>query len=133
MNAPLDFEDLAVGQTFENGKAIVEARAIKAYAAEFDPQPFHLDEDAARVSLFGRLEASGRHTAALATNRCDRNDSKHVILQDPRLSAIGATRRSGTTPDDGGVVRGEVGKPNRCSPSPEWIPGADDQAFGDGG
>jgi len=43
----------------------VDAAAIKAFAAQFDPQPFHLDEDAARGSFFGGLAASGWHTAAL--------------------------------------------------------------------
>jgi acyl dehydratase len=65
MNNPLYFEDLAVGQTFSSGTVTVETEMIKAFAAEFDPQPFHLDEDAARSSLFGELVASGWHTAAL--------------------------------------------------------------------
>lgn len=65
MSEPLYFEDLAVGQTFRTDKVTVEAGAIKAFAAEFDPQPFHLDEDAARESFFGGLVASGWHTAAL--------------------------------------------------------------------
>ncbi len=66
MTAPLYFEDLVVGQTFRTGDVTVEPGAIKAFAAEFDPQPFHLDEDAARASLFGGLVASGWHTAALS-------------------------------------------------------------------
>jgi acyl dehydratase len=66
MTRPLYFEDLAVGHRFETGKVAVEAGAIKAFAAEFDPQPFHQDEDAARSSLFGGLVASGWHTAALS-------------------------------------------------------------------
>ena len=65
MTAPLYFEDLAVGQTFGTGTVTVEPEMIKAFAAEFDPQPFHLDEDAARASPFGGLVASGWHTAAL--------------------------------------------------------------------
>ena len=65
MTTPLYFEDLAVGQTFGTGTVTVESDMIKAFAAEFDPQPFHLDEDAARASLFGGLVASGWHTAAL--------------------------------------------------------------------
>jgi acyl dehydratase len=65
MNTPLYFEDLAVGQTFGTGTVTVESGAVKAFAAEFDPQPFHLDEDAARASFFGGLVASGWHTAAL--------------------------------------------------------------------
>src|SRR5262249_36335025 len=43
----------------------VEADRVKAFASEFDPQPFHLDDDAARLSLFGGLAASGWHTAAI--------------------------------------------------------------------
>ena len=65
MAAPLYFEDLAVGQTFGTGNVTVEPEEVKAFAAEFDPQPFHLDEDAARGSPFGGLVASGWHTAAL--------------------------------------------------------------------
>lgn len=60
------FEDLAVGQTFRSGSLRMELDAIKAFAAQFDPQPFHLDEEAARTSIFGRLVASGWHTAALS-------------------------------------------------------------------
>jgi acyl dehydratase len=58
-------EDLAVGQKFGSGKAVVEAGRIKSFAGEFDPQPFHLDAAAARATLFGDLAASGWHTAAL--------------------------------------------------------------------
>jgi acyl dehydratase len=58
-------EDLAVGQTFTNGPVELTAEDIKAFARQFDPQPFHLDEEAARQSLFGGLAASGWHTAAL--------------------------------------------------------------------
>ena len=65
MTAPLYFEDLAVGQTFGTGTVTVEPETVKAFAAEFDPQPFHLDEGAGRESLFGGLVASGWHTAAL--------------------------------------------------------------------
>lgn len=59
------FEDFAVGQTYRTGSVTVTADDIKAFAARFDPQPFHLDEEAARNSLFGGLAASGWHTAAL--------------------------------------------------------------------
>ena len=64
--SPLYLEDLHVGQTFASAPVTVTADQIKAFAAEFDPQPFHLDEDAARDSLFGGLAASGWHTAALS-------------------------------------------------------------------
>ena len=58
-------EDFTVGQTFGSGRVKVDTEQIKAFAAEFDPQPFHLDENAARDTIFGGLAASGWHTAAL--------------------------------------------------------------------
>ncbi|MGU7769091.1 MaoC family dehydratase [Burkholderia sp. MR1-5-21] len=62
---PLYFDDLAVGDTFTTGAHEVSASDIKRFAAEFDPQPFHLDEDAARDTSFRGLAASGWHTAAI--------------------------------------------------------------------
>ncbi len=58
-------EDFAVAQTFGSGRLRIEAQRIKTFAAEFDPQPFHLDERTARNTFFGGLAASGWHTAAL--------------------------------------------------------------------
>lgn len=58
-------EDLTVGQIFGSGCLGIDAGGIKHFAAEFDPQPFHLDEQAARGTIFGGLAASGWHTAAL--------------------------------------------------------------------
>jgi acyl dehydratase len=66
MSQPLFLEDLQVGQTFTTESVTVTAEAIKAFAREYDPQPFHLDEAAAQASLFGGLAASGWHTAALS-------------------------------------------------------------------
>jgi len=66
MEPPRAFEDFAVGQRFRSARArAVGAAQIKTFAAEFDPQPFHLDEEAARRTPFGGLVASGWHTAAL--------------------------------------------------------------------
>lgn len=58
-------EDLAPGQKYQSGKSLVDAERIKSFAAEFDPQPFHIDEEAARNSIFRGLAASGWHTAAM--------------------------------------------------------------------
>ena len=58
-------DDLAVGQTFTSPSREITAEAIKAFARDFDPQPFHTDEAAAEGSFFGGLAASGWHTAAL--------------------------------------------------------------------
>ena len=61
----LYLDDLHVGQTFQSAPHLVDTAQIKRFAAEFDPQPFHLDEAAAERSLFKGLAASGWHTAAL--------------------------------------------------------------------
>ena len=58
-------EDFAAGQTYRSGRLRVDEERIKTFAAEFDPQPFHLDGDAAGSSIFGGLAASGWHTAAM--------------------------------------------------------------------
>jgi acyl dehydratase len=60
-------DDLQLGQVFTAGPVTMTAEAIKAFAAEYDPQPFHLDEDAASAHpVFGGLAASGWHTAAVS-------------------------------------------------------------------
>jgi acyl dehydratase len=58
-------EDFAVGQVYRSGRLRIDKEGIIAFAAQFDPQSYHLDEDAARTSVFGGLVASGWHTAAL--------------------------------------------------------------------
>jgi acyl dehydratase len=63
--APLYFEDFAVGQIYRTGELVVDADAIKTFAKNFDPQPFHLDEATAANTFFHGLAASGWHTAAL--------------------------------------------------------------------
>ena len=62
----LYLDDLHVGQRFNSGSYVMEAARIKEFAAEFDPQPFHLDEAAAEASVFKGLAAGGWHTAAVA-------------------------------------------------------------------
>lgn len=62
---PLFFEDFHVGQRFESKPLVMERDRLLAFAAEFDPQPQHVDEVAAARSHFGTLVASGWHTAAL--------------------------------------------------------------------
>jgi len=60
------FEDYAVGQKFGSGTVTVTAERIKSFGREFDPQPFHTDEEAARNTFFGGLVASGWHTASMS-------------------------------------------------------------------
>jgi acyl dehydratase len=56
----------------------IDKKSIKAFAAEFDPQPFHLDEEAARHTFFAGLAASGWHTAALTMRLLVESDLKPV-------------------------------------------------------
>ncbi len=59
------FEDLALGETVDLGRTLISREMIIGFAREFDPFPFHLDEEAARKSLLGGLAASGWQTGAL--------------------------------------------------------------------
>ena len=61
----LYLDDLAVGLRFISGTCTIDAADITRFALEFDPQPFHLDEESARHTVFAGLAASGWHTAAL--------------------------------------------------------------------
>jgi acyl dehydratase len=65
-----------VGQTFGSGRARVTREDIQAFAAKFDPQPFHLDETAAQKSFFRGLAASGWHTAAITMRLLVESDLK---------------------------------------------------------
>jgi acyl dehydratase len=69
-------EDFAVGQTFGSGRMKIDVERIKSFAAEFDPQPFHLDEAAARDTIFRGLAASGWHTAAITMRLLVESDVK---------------------------------------------------------
>ena len=66
MPTALYLDDFAVGRKFVTGEVTLTLEGCKAFAAEFDPQPFHLDEPAARQSVFGRIAASGWYTASLS-------------------------------------------------------------------
>jgi acyl dehydratase len=68
------FEEFAVGQKFTSPTLRIDADAITAFAAQFDPQPFHLHEEAARRTMFEGLAASGWHTAALSMRLCIASD-----------------------------------------------------------
>ncbi len=61
----LYFEDFTVGDVAEYGEKLVTAEEIKEFAAEFDPQPMHLDEEAAKKTLVGGLCASGWHSCCM--------------------------------------------------------------------
>ena len=77
MNAPassdlLHWEDFPAGTVLTSHTTTVEHDAVIDFARQFDPQPFHLDEDAAKHSMFGGLVASGWHTCGIAMRlMCD--------------------------------------------------------------
>jgi acyl dehydratase len=59
-------EDFQVGEVLQAGSSVVSREEILQFAQQFDPQPFHVDDEAARSSIFGGIIASGWHTAAMA-------------------------------------------------------------------
>src|SRR5262245_65524578 len=64
-NATLYLEDLRIAQRFMSGEHQIDEEQIRAFAKQFDPQPFQLDAEAAKAAFFGELVASGWHTAAI--------------------------------------------------------------------
>jgi acyl dehydratase len=65
MQPKLYWEDFKVGETAPMGEKLVDQDEVIAFARAYDPQPFHIDEQAARQSMFGGLIASGWHTCAM--------------------------------------------------------------------
>jgi acyl dehydratase len=63
--ALLYLDDLHVGQRFSSGSRAIDETEIKAFARRYDPQPFHLDNEAAKETIFQGLAASGWHTMAI--------------------------------------------------------------------
>jgi acyl dehydratase len=87
------WEDFPVGQVREFGAMPVTRDAVLAFAAQFDPQPFHLDEVAAEASLFGRLSASGWHTCAMAMRMmCDEYLLDSSSLGSPGIDSLRWTK-----------------------------------------
>ncbi len=68
--------DIEVGTRFKTGTYALDEAQIKAFAAQFDPQPFHLDSEAAKATLFQGLAASGFHTAAITMRLLVLSDAK---------------------------------------------------------
>lgn len=85
----LHWEDFPVGQVRTFGAMPVTRDAVLAFAAQFDPQPFHLDDAAAEASLFGGLSASGWHTCAMAMRMmCDAYLLDSASLGSPGMDAL---------------------------------------------
>ena len=85
----LFWEDFPIGQVREFGAYHVTREGVIAFAREFDPQPFHVDDAAAEASLFGRLAASGWHTCAMAMRMmCDAYLLDAASLGSPGLEKL---------------------------------------------
>ena len=85
----LHWEDFPVGHQIDTAGLAVDRDAILAFARQFDPQPFHVDEAAARESLFGGLCASGWHTCAVAMRlMCDAYLLRSASLGSPGIDAL---------------------------------------------
>lgn len=79
------WEDLHAGQTIELGSVTVEREEALAFAGRYDPQPFHLDDEAAARSMFGQLATSGWHTCSMAMGLMVRN----FLLESSSLGSPG--------------------------------------------
>jgi acyl dehydratase len=89
MAVSLYWEDLQPGSVRDLGSVSVDAEQIKEFAAKYDPQPFHLDEEAGRQSMFGGLAASGWQTACLAMRLTVDNMLRHTAsLGSPGLDSL---------------------------------------------
>ena len=84
------FENMGVGQRRDLGSFIFTGDLIKTFASQFDPQPFHLDEDEGRKSLFGGLAASGWHVVSVWM--------KLMVADSQREAAEAATRGGEESP-----------------------------------
>ena len=83
------WEDFAPGFVMKLGQTTVTREAVLAFAAQFDPQPFHLDDAAAAGSLFGRLAASGWHTCSMAMRlMCDAYLNDSASLGSPGIDSL---------------------------------------------
>ena len=120
------FEDFAVGKMLDVGSRTVTAEEIVAFATQFDPQPFHVDADAAKASIYGGLIASGWHTVALVMRMmCDSYLLDATSAGSPGVDQLrwlkpvraGDTIRAQLVTTD---VRASTSKPDRGIVGSEW-------------
>ena len=89
MSETLYWEDFSVGETREMGRHSFSAQEIIDYGRQFDPQPFHVDPEAARESFYGTLIASGWHTCAVAMRlMCDSYVNRTRSMGSPGVDNI---------------------------------------------
>lgn len=116
--AKLYWENFAAGDTASYGPRLVTREEIVAFAAEFDPQPMHLDEEAARAGMLGGLAASGWHSCALLM----RIISDGFLLDSSFMGGIGVDEvrwHGPVRPGDHLTVRATVLETRESSSRPE--------------
>jgi acyl dehydratase len=118
VNAPRHFEDWQPGEVLQFGRYEVTAAEIKEFAIEFDPQSFHLDEEAAKDSLFGGLIASGWHSAGIMMRLIvDHGAFVGANIASPGFDDIAWTKP--VRPGDVLSVRVEVTRKRRSESKPD--------------
>ncbi len=120
MPAPskLYFEDFTPGRVFEHGPRRVTRDEMVAFAAEFDPQPFHLDEDAARATMLGGLAASGWFSCSILM----RMSADSFVLNSSSMGAPGIEEvkwLGAIRPDDELTLRGTVSEARTSKSRPD--------------
>lgn len=83
------FEDIAVGDKESFGSYVVEREEVLDFASKYDPQPFHLSDEAAAQTHFGRVAASGWHTAGMMMNMLVNHMQQEPGRQEASLGAMG--------------------------------------------
>src|SRR3546814_15197401 len=81
----LHYEDIEVGAVQRFGNKLVTREEVIDFAGKYDPQPFHLDDEAAAQPYFGRLSASGWHTGSMAMRMLDDN------MKESQQAGLGST------------------------------------------
>lgn len=113
------FEDIQVGRKASFGRYKVTREEVMEFAAKYDPQPFHLDDEAAAQTHFGRLSASGWHTCAMMMSMLVENMKEHrqAGLGSPGMDNLRWTRP--VYPGDTLRVESEVISKRRSASRPE--------------
>lgn len=124
------FEDIEIGSSRGGGQHLFTADEITAFALQFDPQPFHTDEDAAAATHFGRLCASGFHTAATCMRMIIEGNKREIAEQQARGEPIARTGPSPGVRDlvwhrpvyagDTITFRSEVVEKRKLATRPQW-------------
>ena len=118
------FEDLEVGAETDFGSYEVTREEVLEFARKYDPQPFHLSDEEAAKTHFGRLAASGWHTAAMTMAVIARHvvDDEQAGFGSPGIDEL--RWKKPVYPGDTLHVRGQIVEKTRRAAGPKWAPSA---------